>query len=303
MSSRPAIFQYGCGLEPMSDTSSTTSGEADRRDSAYSLQGLESLEIEPLIHDPEWQRNNYDTCPGLQLQAVASQYRFPQGAESVPRTRPKASLTGTLSSMAVSLHSRPGGSLVGASVRSGCPPSLDSGPTILTTQTSSLSAFAEAVARAGPIDDDGFLPLLFIRCDWDSLGCEKELPDAETWHEHSKSHFRGRGLPTCARCPFVTCPWEVHSADGEDAWDERRAHIEERHDLAAEPQHAWKRPDRSLIQHLSNKRIITDIQVQELRKSGRIGSSPEVYTSSHGPRDERRREGRPRNRRPGMGAH
>jgi hypothetical protein len=182
-------------------------------------------------------------------------------------------------------------------------PSLSSGSS--TDSDSSIrSSAAGSVVRSGPFDTEGFYvdhsdgsgesvdrqQPTFISCLFRFLGCDKtSFEDARGWYEHSKSHLRGQTPPSNLRCPYSSCPWTVSGANGEESWRKRWAHLQAEHDVLADGEALCEKRDSKLFEHLWKARVIDNAQLQELRRSGRLGVDrlPYVTTEKSARRGQR----------------
>lgn len=168
-------------------------------------------------------------------------------------------------------------------------PSLSSGSSSRSNSTLSSSAVGVAV-RPGPFDDEGYYvgdaeidiqtnnscnpfnkQSKGVPCLFGFLGCIKTFTNVEWWNEHCKSHFQGKAPPKQLRCPYTSCAWTTSTQDGEDAWNQRWEHFDQEHDVLSNGEALREEPDVPLFQYLWNVRLITDVQLQELRRSGRLG--------------------------------
>jgi hypothetical protein len=111
-----------------------------------------------------------------------------------------------------------------------------------------------------------------LPCLFDFLNCSMTFTDVESWNEHCKSHFKGKAPPKQLRCPYSSCAWTTSREDGEDAWNQRLEHLVHAHDVLSYSEVLFEKPDVQLFKYLWTSRIITDAQLQELRKHGRVGS-------------------------------
>ena len=268
------------------DSESEYITESGRRDSAYmqgpsrALLGLQS--VQPRIRD--WDADKDIPGPGFAIQA----YEFQEGPASIPRSLPRN--RSTMDSSFTSLT-----------------PSLSSGSS--TESDSSIrSSAAGSVVRSGPFDTEGFYvdqnkcpgvsaerqPTL-ISCLFRFLGCDHtSFEDARAWYEHSKSHLRGQTPPSNLRCPYSSCPWIVSGANGEESWRKRWAHLQADHDVLADGEALCEKRDAKLFEHLWKARVIDSAQLQELRRSGRLGVEREPYVATEKPERRRQRPANPR---------
>jgi len=276
------------------DSESEYITESGRCDSAHmqgpshALLGLQS--VQPRIQD--WDTDKDTPGPGFAIQAYALQ----GGPASIPRSLPS-----DRSSMA----------FMDASFASfaSLTPSLSSGS--LTGSDSSIqSSAADSVVRPGPFDTEGCyvgaayddqsecrraLQPTPISCLFQFLGCNQTFSgDATEWYEHSKSHFRGQTPPSNLRCPYPTCAWAVSGVNGEESWRKRWTHLQADHAVLADGGVLCEKRDAHLYEHLWKTRVINSAQLQELRRSGRLGAEMQPYVTTEKP--ERRRQ-RPANSR------
>lgn len=269
--------------------------ESGRRDSAYSPHGMQgplfarlgSQKIHPRIQD--WSNDQNTPGPGFAAQA----YSYPGGPASIPRSLPAVQSSMALTRQSMARH----GSSSTSSV-----PSLSSGPSSQSESTLCSSDTGVAV-RSGPFDDEGYCTSNAgsargresqtdnscspnekrprgIPCLFGFLNCPETFTDVEQWNLHCKSHFKGRAPPRNLRCPYSSCAWTTSRQDGEDAWDQRWEHFDHEHDVLSHGEELCEKPDVLLFQYLWSVRIITDVQLQELKRSGRLGSdcTPFVVT-------------------------
>jgi hypothetical protein len=110
-----------------------------------------------------------------------------------------------------------------------------------------------------------------VSCLFGFLGCFLIFTDFDEWIEHCKKHLRGQAPPRQLRCPYSSCEWATSRQDGEDAWHDRRRHLHRVHDILSQSEEMRKEPDIS-FKYLWSVRILNDVQFQELRKFGQLGS-------------------------------
>lgn len=268
------------------DSESEYITESGRRDSAYmqgpspALLGLQSSR--PRIQD--WDTDKDIPSPDFAVRA----YEFPGGPASIPRSLPR-----NCSTMDASLPS--------------LAPSLSSGSS--TGSDSSIrSSAAGSLVRSGPFDTEGFYvdhsecpgvsvdqQPTFISCLYRFLGCdETSFEDARGWYEHSKSHLRGQAPPGSLRCPYSSCPWTVSGVNGEESWRKRWTHLQAEHDVLADGEALCEKRDGKLFEHLWKARVIDSAQLQELRRSGRLGLDRQPYVTTEKPERRRQRPANPR---------
>jgi hypothetical protein len=261
------------------------SGRSDSASSPHGMQGLASLgsqKIHSRIQD--WSNDQSAPGPGFVVQA----YSYPRGPASIPRSPPSIQ-----SSMALTMQSV--SSL--DSAFKGSVPSLSTGSSS-ASDSSLRSSAASAAVRPGIFDDDGYYvgstgsdsdiqgddpsnpaskQSKGVACLFSFLGCQETFTDLEWWNEHCKSHFEGKAPPRQLRCPYSACAWATSRQDGEDAWNQRWEHIDQEHDVLSHSEVLCEEPDVQLFQYLWKVRIITDAQLQELRKCGRLESDPTPF--------------------------
>ena len=251
---------------------------------------LQQLSVEPQIQ-ADWEREQ--DCPDFHGRVAVLQYTFPQGHESVPRTSP--SVLSNTSSMAVRRHSHAGSH----STLSEYEPSLSYGS---TAQASSVtSGYASSIAKGGPLDEDGFLdmvgravqPPATMKCSYSCLGCNKSFFDPVDWAVHERGHFGALAPPKHLTCPF-RCDWSVNAPDGGNAWEARRNHIENMHNVREAEVDCTRSADKALIQWLWGNKQISPTQLKELRTFGRLGQTMDPFTATGGVGLDRRRENRSR---------
>jgi len=285
----------------MSAPNSEHVSESGRRDSAYSPQGMQgplfarlgSQKIQSRIQD--WSNDQKTPGPGFAVQA----YSCPGFPASIPRSLPavQSSMVLTTKSMA-SRNSSPTSSV----------PSLSSGPSSQSESTLCSSDTGIAV-RPGPFDGDGYCisnagsdsetndscrPVKMkprgVPCLFRFLNCPQTFTDVDHWNEHCKSHFKGRAPPRNLRCPYSSCAWTASRQDGEEAWDQRWEHFAQEHDVLSHDEELSEEPDAPLVQYLWSVRAISDVQLQELKQSGRIGSDCTPYVVTEKTERHRRRQ-------------
>ena len=274
------------------DSESEYITESGRCDSAYmqgpsnTLLGLQS--VHPRIQD--WDTDKDTPGPDFAIRA----YELPGGPASIPRSLPSG-----CSSMA----------FMDASFTS-LTPSLSSGSST-GSESSIPSSAAGSVVRSGPFDTDGFYvdttydgrsespsrlvdrQPTHLSCLYRFLGCDRaSFQDAKEWYEHSKSHLRGHTPPNNLQCPYQSCSWATSGASGEESWKKRWTHLEADHDVWADGEALCEKRNGSLYQHLWKTNVIDSAQLQELRRSGRVGVENQPYITTE--KSERRRQ-RPAN--------
>lgn len=283
-------------VSPKMSERSEDNAEIGRSDSAHSPHSMQGL----LRSLPESQPGPYtlqrwtDDHESPNPDSVAQAYSFPEGPASVPRT--VVSKTNSMTAI-----TRPNRSVFGSSL-TGPEPSLIPGSTLASSSVGSSAA--ALIAQPGYFDGDGNpvpprgveirvadLRLPVVReanrlvCMFGFLNCDRTFEEAREWYEHSKSHFQGRSPPEKLQCPFYSCRWNVEGTDGEQAWTARWEHFEQSHDLLSNHEQLSENPDTQLLTHLWNLNVIDSIELQDLRRHGRLGreSQPFVETarSSH----------------------
>lgn len=267
--------------------------ESGRRDSAsmqgpsHALLGL-LQSVQPRIQD--WDTDKDTPVPGVAIRA----YGLPGDPANIPRSPLSDS-----SSMA----------FMDASFTN-LTPSLSSGSS--TGSDSSIrSSAASSVVRPGPLDAEGcYVDAMYhsqgeypsvatdrrpthILCLYQFLGCKETFEDVTGWYEHSKSHLRGRTPPNNLRCPYQSCPWAISGINGEESWRKRWAHLEDDHDVLTDGEALCEKRDSQMFDHLWKARVIDSAQLQELRRSGRLGAERQPYVTTEKPERRRQRPAKP----------
>lgn len=292
-----------CTFAAMSGNSEYVT-ESGRRDSAYSPQTMQgpslallgSERVHPRIQD--WKSE--DDKPGLEIAEQA--YTFPNDPLSVPRSLPDSE-----GSMAAMLQTSSG---FEASFASSVP-SLSSGSSIGSSSSIPSSAASLAI-RPGLLDFEGCYidaqssnpfdtssPCTRgVSCLFAFLGCEKIFRDDGEWYEHSKSHLQGRQPPNHLRCPYPSCSWATWKPDGETAWSERWMHLQNKHDVLGDAESLCEKRDTQLYDHLWRARLISAVQLQDLKRSGRLGTDGQPFVTTERSERYRHRQGKQTPRRP-----
>jgi hypothetical protein len=167
--------------------------------------------------------------------------------------------------------------------------------------------------RSGPFDTDGFyvetayddrsespsVPVdrqpTQVSCLYRFLGCDQtSFENAKRWYDHSKSHLRGRTPPSNLRCPYQSCSWTISGVKGEESWSKRWAHLEADHDVLADGQSLCEKRDGQLYEHLWKSNVVDSAQLQELRRSGRLGAEKQPYVTTEKPERRQQRRANPR---------
>lgn len=240
-----------------------------------SLASLGSQEIHSRMQD--WSNDESSPGPGF----VAQAYSYPGDPASIPRSPPSIQSSMALTAQSVS-------SLDSNFTRS--VPSLSSGSSSASDSSLRSSAASDAV-RPGLFDDEESYVSSTrsdiqadnasnpveqqpkgISCLFGFLDCRETFTNVDWWNLHCKSHFKGKAPPKQLRCPYSSCSWSTSRQDGEDAWDQRWEHIDQQHDILSQSEVLCEEPNFQLFQYLWKVRAITDAQLQELRKCGRLGS-------------------------------
>jgi hypothetical protein len=253
----------------------TESGRSDSASSPHAKQdpsfaSLGSQEIHSRIQD--WSADESSPGPGFAVQA----YSYARDPASIPRSLP--AVQSTAQSMA-SLDSSITESM----------PSMSSGSSS-GSESSLRSSAAGLAVRPGPFDDDGYYvgstasdvqtdnssdpdndPSKGVPCLFGFLNCRETFTNIGRWNEHCKSHFKGKAPPKELRCPYSWCAWTTLGQDGEAAWYQRRVHFDQEHDVLSCDEGLSDQPDIALFKYLWSVHIITDVQLLELRQSGRLG--------------------------------
>ena len=89
-----------------------------------------------------------------------------------------------------------------------------------------------------------------VPCIFRLLACPQIFTDLDEWTEHCKNHFNGKALPGQLHCPYKSCGWATTTQDGEDAWNQRRKHFDQEHDILSQSEELSEEPDVPLFQHL-----------------------------------------------------
>lgn len=278
--------------------------ESGRRDSAYSPQTMQgpslallgSERVHPRIQD--WKSD--EEKAGLEIAEQA--YTFPNDPLSVPRSLPDSE-----DSMAAVLQTTSG---FGSSFTNTVP-SLCSGSSI--GSSSSIPSLAASLAiRPGLLDFEGcytdaqssnlFNPsgprARGVSCLFAFLGCEKTFIDDGEWYEHSKSHLQGKPPPNHLRCPYRSCSWTTWKPDGETAWSERWIHLGNKHDVLGDAEFLCEKRDSQLYEHLWRARLISAVQLQDLKRSGQLGADSQPFVTTERSERHRHRQGKQTPRRP-----
>lgn len=285
--------------------------ESWRRDSAYSpqtMQGpsgpsgpsfalLRSQAVRSRIQDWEISKDN----PSLDF-AIQGYSFSPEDPLSVPRSF----CDNDTSSMALTLQSVPAfepsctdsvpslspGSSIGSG--SSLPSSAGSVaicPGLLDSQGCCIGApIAGQHSRSGPRARG-------IPCLFGFLCCQRTFEEAADWYEHSKSHLQGMPPPRQLCCPHPSCRWMTSQVDGETAWNERWKHLEARHDVVRDGEMLCEKREGQMFEYLWNIRLISAAQLQELKRSGRLGSNEEPFVITERSERRRHREGKQTTRR------
>jgi len=276
--------------------------EGRRSDSASSPHAMQGLSLASLGSQEicsrmqEWSRDESTPGPGFVVQA----YSYADDPTRVPRSLPSIQSSMGLTVQSVS-------SLDSSFTES--MPSLSSGSSSGSDSSLRSSAANDAV-RSGPLDDDGCYvgstgsdvqsndssdpvdnPSKGVACLFGFLSCRKTFTDVERWNEHCKSHFKGKAPPKQLRCPYSSCVWKTSGQDGEDAWDQRRRHFDHKHEFLSRDEGLSDEPDVPLFKYLWSVKIISDVQLQELRKCGRLESDSTPFVVPQNPDRNRPRRG------------
>ena len=257
----------------------TESGRSDSASPPHGMQGLLFASLgsqETYSRIEDWSTDESSPGPGFAVQA----YSYAGGAASIPRSLPSVQ-----SSMALTRGST---SSLDSSYTDSMP-SLCSGSSS-GSESSLRSSAAGAAVRPGPFDDDGYYagstasdnqsdsssdpvnePTKGVPCLFGFLDCRTTYTNVERWNEHCKSHFKGKAPPKELRCPYSMCAWTISGQDGEDAWNQRREHFDQEHDVLSCDEAFSNKPDIPLFKYLWSTKIIDDLQLLELRQSGRLG--------------------------------
>jgi hypothetical protein len=258
-----------------------------------SLASLGSQEFHSRIQD--WSNDESSPGPGF----VAQAYSYPEDPASIPRSPPSIQSSMALTAQSVS-------SLDSAFTQS--IPSLSSGSSSASDSSLRSSAASDAV-RPGLFDDEESYVSSTrsdiqadnasnpveqqpkgVACLFGFLDCRETFTNVDWWNQHCKSHFKGKAPPRQLRCPYSSCTWITSGQNGEDAWDQRWEHIDLEHDVLSNGGALREEPSVQLFQHLWNARIITEAELQELRKCGRLGSDRTSFVVA----ERRDRHERPR---------
>lgn len=254
-----------------------TSASASGSDTNFTMQ-LQTLKLQSLIQDSRWLNNEIDFTERVS----ASRYRFPTGDTGVqPSYQPSE---GDAMSMSVNTQSQTASTSqnnslysVNASSRSpaystqvpslGYYPSASSAPSVHTNNVSDLLTPLAHIQRAAI---DNRLQPRSLACSYSFLNCSFTSNELDEWNTHCKAHFRGK-LPKVVDCPFQ-CDWRADAATGEEAWSKREKHINNEHSVY-DIIDTSRRPDKFLVSHLLNSKIIEGFEYKELRTNGRLSGS------------------------------
>ena len=259
-----------------------------------SLASLGSQEFHSRIQD--WSNDESTPGPGFVVQA----YSYPGDPASTPRSPPSIQSSMALTAQSVA-------SLDSNFTRS--VPSLSSGSSSASDSSLRISAASGAV-RPGLFDDEESYVSSTrsnvqtdnasnpveqqpkgVACLFGFLNCRETFTNVDMWNLHCKSHFKGKAPPKQLRCPYPSCVWSNSREDDVDAWDQRWEHIDQEHDVLSRGGVLCEEPNVQLFQHLWNARIITEAELQELRKCGRLCSDHTSFVVQERPdRHERPRK-------------
>ncbi|KAK4956985.1 hypothetical protein LTR66_013295, partial [Elasticomyces elasticus] len=189
-----------------------------------------------------------------------------------------------------------------ASLESPVVPSVPSLTSSSATKTESSLLTGSVKLDVLEEDEDGILNVpnhqhaIPLPCTLSFLNCFFTTLDSEVWSTHCTSHFRGNQPPRSVQCPFLTCDWKCSAGVGIDAWKARTDHIHQhymRNDHLAHPVGAIRK-DTHLFEYLWGTRVISDAQLKELKRFGKLQDTWEDYTITQGStRDQRRGIGLP----------
>lgn len=231
-------------------------------------------EITPLT---EWMRQ---TSPREQFLVGGACMPQAQTGRMVPTTAPPPGP----SSMRVTMNSGPQMS----STNSINVPSLTASRTTVSATTSRSrdvqrqSETQRAVDRssvARPVPDAAL-----YQCRFHFLGCRNSFSAAQTWYDHTLSHFRGSPPPSTAQCPFCE-QWSTQAGQG--AWAATMSHIAE-HQRNGDRLNTRYRPDYDLYEHLRRIGVVDMVQYQELVLNHRCEMTQGGYRENNNPKRERR---------------
>jgi hypothetical protein len=130
----------------------------------------------------------------------------------------------------------------------------------------------------------------FECCFW-FLKCSYISNDQEEWATHCLSHFRGEEPPKSVQCPL--CDQFQYTCDnGWTSWNQRMEHVGFHHSILGETLRA-SRPDFHLFQHLWQKRLIDDQDLEELKGGNHnLTCPPSNFVVTNGRRGREARGGR-----------
>lgn len=123
------------------------------------------------------------------------------------------------------------------------------------------------------------------QCSFGFLGCNATFDDFEAWDVHCQAHYRGH-LPKDVTCPFDGCPVSFTGNSGGDAWQKRKDHVQDCHELGGRVN---TQPDQELIHHLWRTKVITDAEEHELRTCGRFVENSVHLASANSARSRMQR--------------
>jgi hypothetical protein len=128
-----------------------------------------------------------------------------------------------------------------------------------------------------------------VPCIFRFLGCDVvAFKTVGRWHEHCKSHFRGKAPLGWLHCPYKSCEWAASTQDGEDAWDQRWKHFDQDHDILSQIEKLSEGPDSPLCERMWSAGLISDVQLLEMGQTGRLSLSTPFVVPKRS--DESRRQ-------------
>lgn len=248
-----------------------SSGPPEEDSTGYSLATLRHLNpiTHRIIDDTGWQLGDLDT---FEQRFSAPRYYLPPPTDQISISKASSGLSMAPSATDVSSTGLP--SLAGSDL------TLASYSEALTNCAGSVSNPLQNLLEAGGSSGALLLPSTSAAVNWQCpfgfLGCENTFEDMDTWDVHCQAHFRGT-LPRSITCPFVCSHISIGSS-GTEAWQDRKAHIQEHHCLGGQSD---PRVSQGLINHLWRTKVITNAEEQELRRYGRlIGNNIHLESAS-----------------------
>ncbi|RDI84811.1 hypothetical protein Vi05172_g5266 [Venturia inaequalis] len=171
----------------------------------------------------------------------------------------------------------------------------------LTHSSTSLDSISEDAGSVDPIPRQGVQLLVpdgveilqdghhhrpSFQCSFWFLTCYFESTDEEEWKTHCLHHFKGARPPRSNQC--LLCDTQFYDFDGNESWKRRMAHVAE-HFRNGETL-AASRPDFHLFKYLWQRRVINDIDYQELMGNYHLDRAPRPFVLTNGPSRVRRQD-------------